>query len=100
MNIITADTLPNNMRIKEIHGIIETTYPIEISKKGFIRGLVERNKNEHQEAYDNFVNSAKELGNGNTIYGVKISTAIGSFSNGIFLYITYYGTIATTEIIE
>ena len=69
MNIITADTLPNNMRIKEIHGIIETTYPIEISKKGFIRGLVERNKNEHQEAYDNFVNLAKELGNGNTIYG-------------------------------
>jgi len=50
---------------------------LKYQKKGFIRGLVERNKNEHQEAYDNFVNSAKELGNGNTIYGVKISTAIG-----------------------
>ena len=86
MNIITADTLPNNMRIKEIHGIIETTYPIEISKKGFIRGLVERNKNEHQEAYDNFVNSAKELGNGNTIWRKNINSNWIFFKRYISLY--------------
>ncbi|EOS96853.1 hypothetical protein LU631_15410 [Erwinia tracheiphila] len=79
-------------------GLLKITYPIEISDKGLIRGFMERKRNEHQEAYDAFVNSAGRQGN--VIYGVKVSTSAGQFKNGSFLYITYYGTVATVECID
>lgn len=65
-----------------------------ISLKVLIKSL-ERKRNEHQEAYDAFVSSAGKQGN--VIYGVKVSTSVGQFKNGSFLYITYYGTVATVE---
>lgn len=95
MLVLSTDILPSNMKIMEIHGFIEKTYPIEISDKGLVRGFMERKRNEHQEAYDAFVSSAG--GQGNVIYGVKVSTSVGQFKNGSFLYITYYGTLATVE---
>lgn len=98
MLVLSTDTLPSNMKVVEIHGFIEKTYPIEISDKGLIRGFMERKRNEHQEAYDAFVNSAGRQGN--VIYGVKVSTSVGQFKNGSFLYITYYGTVATVECID
>ncbi|AXF75836.1 hypothetical protein AV903_06705 [Erwinia tracheiphila] len=79
-------------------GLLKITYPIEISDKGLIRGFMERKRNEHQETYDAFVNSAGRQGN--VIYGVKVSTSVGQFKNGSFLYITYYGTVATVECID
>ncbi|WP_239920085.1 hypothetical protein [Salmonella enterica] len=39
MLVLSTDTLPSNMKVIEIHGFIEKTYPIEISDKGLIRGL-------------------------------------------------------------
>lgn len=95
MLVLSTDTLPSNMKVVEIHGFIEKTYPIEISDKGLFRGFMERKRNEHQEAYDAFVSSAE--GQGNVIYGVKVSTSVGEFKNGTFLYITYYGTVVTVE---
>lgn len=98
MLVLSTDSLPSNMKVVDIHGYIETTHPIEISQKGLVRGLIERKKNEQQEAYDAFVKSA---GNeGNVIYGVKVSTAIGQFNNGTFLYVTHYGTVATIEYVD
>ena len=98
MLVLSTDTLPDNLKIKEVHGFLETTLPVEISNKGLFRNVFEKNRNEHDEAYDVFVKSAGNRGN--LIYGVKISTAIGSFNNGTFLYITYYGTLATAEYVD
>lgn len=47
MLVLSTDTLPSNMKVIEIHGFIEKTYPIEISDKGFVRGFMERKRNEH-----------------------------------------------------
>lgn len=99
LNVITGDILPDDIKIDYIIGIIESTYPIEISNKGFIRSITERNKNEHTEAYSQFVNYASKVKgpNGeypNLLYGVRISSSIGSFNNGTFLYLTYCATTA------
>ncbi|AHE73090.1 hypothetical protein M942_14035 [Enterobacter ludwigii] len=64
----------------------------------FIPHVFEKKRNEHDEAYVVFVKSAGNRGN--LIYGVRISTAIGSFNNGSFLYITYYGTLAIVEYMD
>lgn len=95
MLVLSTDTVPEFLKITQIHGFHLYTHPVEISNKGLIRNLTERNRNENQEAYDQFVNSAGSKGN--LIYGVKVSTATAQFNNGTYLYITYSGTIATAE---
>ncbi|WP_114193329.1 hypothetical protein [Edaphovirga cremea] len=95
MLTLSTDVIPEIYRITNVHGFIEYTHRIEISNKGLIRNFTERNRNEHQEAYEAFVRSAGNQGN--VIYGVKISTSTAQFKEGIYLYITYYGTLATIE---
>lgn len=95
MLVLSTDVIPDIYEINDVHGFIEYTHRIEISNKGLIRNFTERNRNEHQEAYDGFV---KSVGNeGNIIYGVKISTSTAQFKEGTYLYITYYGTLATVS---
>ncbi|CDH04527.1 conserved hypothetical protein [Xenorhabdus bovienii str. oregonense] len=93
--VLSTNTIPAEFELIEIHGFTEYTQKIEISDKGLIRNITERNRNEHQEALDNFVRNAGNQGN--VIFDVKISTAVGQFKNGTFLYKTYYGTVATVE---
>ncbi|MDX7986507.1 hypothetical protein FE392_04040 [Xenorhabdus sp. 12] len=93
--VLSTNVIPKEFELIEIHGFTEYTHKIEISDKGLIRNIAERNRNEHQEALDIFV---KNSGNqGNVIFDIKISTAIAQFKNGTFLYKTYYGTLATVE---
>lgn len=93
--VLSTNVLPDDFELIEIHGFIEYTHRVEISDKGFMRNLTERNRNEHQEAYDNFIEASGTQGN--VIFDVKISTAVAQFNNGTFLYKTYYGTVATVE---
>ncbi|EQB8221499.1 hypothetical protein ACYUOO_004662 [Klebsiella aerogenes] len=58
MFVLSTDTLPDNMKIKEVHGFLETTFPVEISSKGLLHNVFGKNRNEHNEAYDLFVKSA------------------------------------------
>lgn len=95
MLIITTETLPPNMKLAECFGIVEYTAPVQISNKGLIQSIVERKRNEHQDALDAFTNSAPE--GTNVIYGVKISTAAAQFNNGTFLYMTFAGTAGRAE---
>lgn len=95
MLVLSTDVIPDFYKVSDVHGFIEYTHRIEISNKGLIRGITERNRNEHQEAYDGFVRSAANKGN--VLYGVKISTSTAQFKEGTYLYITYYGTLATIE---
>lgn len=93
--LFTTDNLPEDIVVKEVFGLIQVTGTVEVSNKGMIRGLLQRNKNEYQEVIDSFVNSAPS--ESNAILGVQISTSAQSFSNGTFLYVTYIGTPAIIE---
>ncbi len=98
MYILTTDTIPLDVTIKEVWGLVETTYPIEISQKGLIRSITQSKRNEHQEAYDTFLNAVRGgYPNANFVIGTKVSTSVGSFNNGTFLYITYIGTPVFAE---
>ena len=98
MYVLTTDSIPFPVTVKEVFAMIEATYPAEISKKGFIRSITEANKNDHQLAYDSFVDSVrKTYPRANFVIGTKVSTAVGSFNNGTFLYITYIGTPVFAE---
>ena len=55
-----------------------------------IEAFIDRNRNEHQEAYERLSNSVPQ--GANAILGVKTSTAIQVFTEGTYLYITYKGT--------
>lgn len=63
---------------------------IEISDKGLMRGIMDRNKNEYNEAIEYFKRLAPR--EANAIIGVQISTSAQNFSNGTFLYLTIAGT--------
>ncbi|TMP72553.1 hypothetical protein [Pseudoalteromonas sp. S1608] len=93
--MFTTDNLPEGFIVKETFGIIQYTGTVEVSHKGLLRGMLERNKNEYQDVIDAFVNSAPR--ESNAILGVQISTSSQQFSNGTFLYVTYIGTPAIIE---
>lgn len=98
MYVLTTDSIPFDVVIKEVFPMIESTYPVEISKKGFIRSITEAKKNDHQLAYDSFVDGVRNsCPQANFVIGTKVSTAVGSFNNGTFLYITYIGTPVLAE---
>lgn len=98
MLVLTTDTLPPDLELIETFGLITTTYPIQVSQKGLMQRLVERDRNEQQEAFDAFVKSAPR--EANVVYGVKLSTAAAVFKDGSFLFMTYYGTAGRYEIVE
>lgn len=93
--LFTTDNLPKDLVVKELFGLTQVTGTVEVSAKGMLRGLMERDKNEYQEVINAFTNSAPS--EANAILGVQISTSSQQFNNGTFLYITYVGTPAIVE---
>ena len=90
--MFSTDNLPAGYIVQEVFGIIQYTGVVEISKKGLLRSMFEKNRNEYQEIIDNFVSNAPD--ESNAILGVQISTSTQQFNNGVFHYITYLGTPA------
>ncbi|WP_419763792.1 MAG: hypothetical protein ACNI28_08295 [Arcobacter sp.] len=90
MLVVTTDSLPDDYKIKQMYPMIEVTSRTQISQKGIIQGIIDRNRNEHQEAYDELCKSAPF--GANAIIGVKVSTSTHQFKEGTFLYMTYIGT--------
>ncbi len=84
--------MPAGMEVKKTYSMIQFTGTVEISNKGLIRGLIDRNRNEYQEIMDRFIGYAPR--EANAIIGVQISTAAQGFNNGSFLFVTYIGTPA------
>lgn len=92
MLIVTTDTLPPGIELRECYGMILVNYPVEISNKGLVRGLLERNRNEYDEALMMLQKAAPS--GANVLYGVNVSTSVGQFNNGAFLYLTMTATAA------
>jgi len=93
--LFTTENLPEGCIVKETFGMIQVTGTVEVSNKGIIRGMLQRNKNEYQEVINSFVDTAPH--EANAILGVQIATSSQQFSNGTFLYVTYIGTPAIIE---
>lgn len=90
--LFSTDKLPAGIEIKQLYSMVQVTGTIEISKKGMIRGLITKNKNEYQEIMESLISSAPP--EANAIIGIQISTSAQEFKNGSFLYVTYIGTPA------
>jgi|GEM_PF-5120989 len=95
---LTTDVLPSHIKLKEIHGIVESPYAIEISAKPLLRSIFERKRNEHDDAIELLKDSARAIGEGNVIYGLRISTAAAGFSNGTFLHMTYWALLQKMQL--
>ena len=90
MLLLSTDHIPVDHEIEKVFDMIEITYRITISSKGLIRGLIEKNRNEHEEAIQFLVKAAPQ--EANAIIGIKVSSAAQHFQEGTFLYLTYIGT--------
>ena len=90
MLLLTTSSLPEGFVVKEVFTMVLVNKTIEVSSKGVLRGLFERNRNEYQEALDFLASQAPN--EANAIIGIQVSTSTQQFSNGTFLYLTAVGT--------
>ena len=90
MLLLTTPTLPEGLVVKQAFTMVLINKQIEVSSKGVIRGLIEKKRNEYQEAVD-FLAAQAPTG-ANAIIGIQISTSTQQFTNGTFLYLTAVGT--------
>ncbi len=98
MMLLTTRALPEGYVIKEVFSMLLMNKTIEISNKGIVRGLLERDRNEYNEALELLESQAPE--GANAIIGIQISTTTQQFSDGTFLYLTLVGTPVCCEKIE
>ena len=90
MLLLSTDHIPVSHEIETVFDMVEVTYRIQISSKGLIQGLLDRNRNEHDEAMQLLAKVAPS--SANAIIGIKVSSATQAFNEGTFLYLTYIGT--------
>jgi regulator of nucleoside diphosphate kinase len=90
MLLATTDRLPEGYVIKEVFSMLLMNKTIEISNKGLVRGLLERDRNEYNEALELLESKAPE--GANAIIGIQISTMTQQFADGTFMYMTIAGT--------
>ncbi|MBU2711102.1 hypothetical protein [Zooshikella harenae] len=88
--LLTTEELPSCYRIKHMYNMVQITRAVEISKKGLIRGFLERKRNEYEETLDELMLMAPE--NANAIIGIRVSTTTQQYAKATYLYITYIGT--------
>lgn len=98
MLLLSTEVLPSNCEIKEMYSMVQITRAIEVSKKGLLRNIFEKNANEYQEAINQLSESAPS--DANAIIGIKATSSMQQFSNGTFLYLTYIGTPITYQVNE
>lgn len=91
----TVDVLPEGMKIKELFNMIEKTYIMKLSKKGFFEKTPYHEVENNAEAFKNFTNLAPE--EANAIIGIRTATTTVQFGDGTFLYTTYSGTPGIIE---
>jgi|GEM_PF-1172904 len=95
MLLLTTHLLPKGYVIKEMYSMLLMNKTIQISEKGMVRGLLERDRNEYNEALEFLEKQAPE--GANAIIGIQISTATQQFADGNYLYLTIAGTPVLCE---
>jgi regulator of nucleoside diphosphate kinase len=95
MLLFTTNLLPQGYVIKEMYSMLLLNKTIQISEKGLVRGLLERDRNEFNEALELLERQAPE--GANAIIGIQIATATQQFADGSYLYLTIAGTPVNCE---
>lgn len=90
MLLLTTETLPPHLAIREVFSMVLANVPIEISDKGPLRNALGSKRNEWRDAIQ--LLAAQAPPTANAIIGIRFSTAAQNFSNGTFLYLTIAGT--------
>lgn len=93
MLLLTTEVLPESCKIIEMYTMVQITKPVEISYKGILRRLLEKDKNEDKEALDLLVSLVPS--EANAIIGIRATSSTQQFSDRTFLYLTYIGTPIT-----
>lgn len=93
----TTETAAENIKIKNILGVVEYTSVIKISAQGLFDVIKGFNKKSPELEAKNYLISEVHALGGNALIGLRVDTAIANFSNGTFLYKTYIGTAALIE---
>lgn len=90
MLLVTTDTLPEFLQIKNIYPMVEVIKTTLASEKSFIDKIFSKDRDAHTEAMEAL---EKSCPNGaNAIIGIKVATTSQVFRNGTFHYTTYIGT--------
>lgn len=92
MDIFSTEQMPEGIKIKTLFPMILTVGKVQVSQKGLLKKILDKDKNEAQEIIDQLIDIAPT--EANAIIGVKVSTSIAVYKEGTFLHITYIGTPA------
>lgn len=92
--ILTADTLPPDLELVEVYGIVEATQKVQVSEKDYLQVFEDKaDPRRDRESAEDLLFRASRRGT-NVIYGVRISTATAKLKDRDYLFITYCGTAA------
>lgn len=93
--ILTADTLPPDLELVEVYGIVEATHRVQLSEKDYLQKIEDwtEPRSRDRESAEDLLFRASRRGT-NVIYGVRISTATAKLKDRDYLFITYCGTAA------
>jgi len=80
VNIITTDSLPDDIHITEVLGVVEATCPVRISQGPLSPRGESESRHIRHHALAELVAAAPQAAN--IIYGLRVSTSVGSFANG------------------
>lgn len=101
MLVSTTDHLPDGVSVITLFSVIGLTTTIKLTR-GLSDIFRESPDSERAKALDNLAQSATGFtdANGNqanAIIGVRVSTTTASFEDGLYMFMTWYGTPAIVD---
>lgn len=98
MLLLTTQTLPQGLIVKQVFSLVLINQRIEIANGNIIKVLLGRNQDDYenqkqkefQKALDSLVLQAPK--EANAIIGIQISASTQQFSDSVSLYLTAVGT--------
>ena len=95
MDVFTTEALPAGWRVAEVGSMITNRRSIQISQKGLLQSIVDRNRNGFVAYARNVRCPSGQMAN--AVIGTRISTSTAQFTEGTMLIVTYYGTAVRIE---
>lgn len=98
MHLSTLTVPPAGMEVAADYGLVFRMHAIEISDKGLIRSIAERDRNPYQEALDIFAAGAPTQAN--AIMGMQVTSSTQQMKEATYIYYTFTGTAVKLQDIE
>jgi hypothetical protein len=93
MNVKVITGTPVNIKDINTLDVVQTTYHHQIGKNTLEKSLISNNSDKFfNDGVKSLVSLAQRIG-GNIVFDIRVSTAIATFSNGIYFYTTLIATV-------